>query len=52
MYDVYVDGTMIAKGLDRENAFAFAEEYLEDHRSESVTLCIKRIDTKSVIECQ
>lgn len=52
MYDVIVDGATVASGLPSEDAFAVAEQYLADHRDESVTLCVKRQDAKPVIECQ
>lgn len=52
MYDVIINGITIANGLESAAAFAVAEKYLENHRDESVTLCVKRHDLKSVIECQ
>lgn len=52
MYDVIVNDIMIASGLASEEAFAVAEQYLDEHRTESITLCVKRQDKKSVSECQ
>ena len=52
MYEIIVNGQTVASGLESDAAFAIAEKYLEDHRDESVFLCIKRHEMQSVIECQ
>lgn len=51
LYEVVIDEVVLAKDMERDNAFAFAEQYLTDHSGENVTLLVRR-QKDSVIECQ
>lgn len=51
LYEVVIDEVVLAKDMERDNAFEFAEQYLANHNGENVTLLVRR-QKDSVIECQ
>lgn len=42
MYEVIANDTTIARDLESDAAFALAEQYLQDHNGENVTLLVRR----------